>query len=107
MIDKEYQTKLHKLVKSLDLDNDVKFIGAKTERELAIEYSESAVFVLPSERESFGIVAVEAMASKTPVIASNVGGLPEIITDGKEGYLIECGNVEQLTKSIIELKLII
>ena len=58
--------------------------------------SGSDVLLLPSEQESFGLAALEAMACEVPVIASRVGGLPEVVDDGETGYLSEVGDVEKM-----------
>jgi N-acetyl-alpha-D-glucosaminyl L-malate synthase BshA len=58
----------------------------------------SDVLLLPSEQESFGLVALEAMACEVPVIASRVGGIPEVVTDGETGFLSEIGNVEKMSE---------
>ncbi|MCU1268685.1 MAG: hypothetical protein JWM21_5003 [Acidobacteria bacterium] len=58
--------------------------------------SVSDVLLLPSEQESFGLAALEAMACELPVIASRVGGIPEVVTDGETGYLSEVGDVEKM-----------
>lgn len=58
--------------------------------------SVSDVLLLPSEQESFGLAALEAMACEVPVIASRVGGLPEVVDDGETGYLSEMGDVDKM-----------
>src|ERR1044072_8503157 len=58
--------------------------------------SASDVLLLPSEQESFGLAALEAMACEVPVVASRVGGLPEVVTDGETGYLSEVGDVDKM-----------
>lgn len=63
----------------------------------------SDVFLLPSEQESFGLAALEAMAASTPVISSNAGGIPEVNIQGETGYLAEVGNVEAMSKYAIKL----
>src|SRR3982750_1883249 len=55
------------------------------------------VLLLPSEQESFGLAALEAMACEVPVVASRVGGIPEVITDGETGCLSEVGDVEKMS----------
>ena len=58
--------------------------------------SASDVLLLPSEQESFGLAALEAMACEVPIIASRVGGIPEVVTDGETGFLSEVGDVEKM-----------
>jgi N-acetyl-alpha-D-glucosaminyl L-malate synthase BshA len=60
--------------------------------------SVSDVLLLPSEQESFGLAALEAMACEVPVIASRVGGLPEVVTDGETGFLSEVGDVDKMAR---------
>jgi len=61
------------------------------------------VYFLPSETESFGLSALEAMASEVPVVATRVGGLPEVVTDGECGFLVPMGDTDQMAQRIIEL----
>ncbi len=63
----------------------------------------SDVFLLPSEQESFGLAALEAMAANTPVISSNAGGIPEVNIQGETGFLAETGNVEAMSNYTIKL----
>ncbi|CAM3198312.1 N-acetyl-alpha-D-glucosaminyl L-malate synthase BshA [Kaistella daneshvariae] len=63
----------------------------------------SDVFLLPSEQESFGLAALEAMAAETPVISSNAGGIPEVNIQGETGFLAEIGNVEAMSNYTIKL----
>lgn len=63
----------------------------------------SDVFLLPSEQESFGLAALEAMAAHTPVISSNAGGIPEVNIQGETGFLAEIGNVEAMSNYTIKL----
>lgn len=65
--------------------------------------SVSDVLLLPSEQESFGLAALEAMACEVPVIASKVGGIPEVITDGETGYLSEVGNIDKMAEDAARL----
>jgi N-acetyl-alpha-D-glucosaminyl L-malate synthase BshA len=65
--------------------------------------SASDVLLLPSEQESFGLAALEAMACELPVIASRVGGIPEVVTDGETGYLSALGDVEKMSADAARL----
>lgn len=77
--------------------------GYVSDSELADAYAKCDVFVAPSRYESFGLIFVEAMANGKPVIGANIGGIPEIIEDGVNGYLFEVNNTEQLQLRTIEL----
>lgn len=92
--------KLKEQVRGLSLKDNVIFEGYKDYKELPIWYSAADIFVLPSLREGFGLVALEAMACGTPVVVSNVGGLPEFVTENYNGWLIEPGNVHELVKKL-------
>ena len=61
------------------------------------------VLLLPSEQESFGLAALEAMACEVPVIASRVGGIPEVVDDGETGCLAEVGDVEKMSEDAARL----
>ena len=61
------------------------------------------LFLLPSETESFGLAALEAMACEVPVLATNVGGLPEVVTHGLDGYLFEPRDVATAAKYALEI----
>jgi N-acetyl-alpha-D-glucosaminyl L-malate synthase BshA len=63
----------------------------------------SDVLLLPSEQESFGLAALEAMACEVPVIASRVGGLPEVVTDGETGFLSAVGDVDKMANDAARL----
>lgn len=85
-------------VKKIDLDSKVLFLGAVNNPG---DYCKLAdVFVLPSVNEGFGLAAVEAMSNKLLVVASNVGGIPEIIKDGENGFMSRPGNSEDLSLAI-------
>ncbi|HKP51852.1 MAG TPA: glycosyltransferase [Chloroflexia bacterium] len=76
------------LHRDLNLEEQVEFVGSKPQEMLPLYYAAADITVMPSHYESFGLVAVEAMASGTPVIASNVGGLSFTVKDGETGYLV-------------------
>ena len=61
------------------------------------------LFLLTSEKESFGLSALEAMASSVPVISSNAGGLPELVEDGKSGYTCDIGDIETMSNRAISI----
>ncbi len=80
----------------LKISESVKFIGSRSKLGPAIANAD--MFILPSKQESFGLVALEAMACGVPVLASKVGGLLELIDDGKNGVLFEYGNIDEAVK---------
>jgi glycosyltransferase involved in cell wall biosynthesis len=61
------------------------------------------LFLLPSQLESFGLAALEAMACEVPVIATNAGGVPEVVEHGVDGYLVEPGDVAEAARYAIEI----
>jgi L-malate glycosyltransferase len=63
----------------------------------------SDVFLLPSEQESFGLAALEAMSCGVPVVASSVGGIPEVVVDGATGYLARAGDVSAMADRVLQL----
>ena len=89
------------LSKSLAVSDRVHFMGnVKRVQEVL---GKSDLFLLPSEDESFGLAALEAMSCEVPVVASNVGGLKELITNGVDGYLVNVGDVEALAQRAIRI----
>ncbi|KIL44180.1 N-acetyl-alpha-D-glucosaminyl L-malate synthase BshA [Jeotgalibacillus soli] len=90
-----------KQVRELGIDDDVKFLGKQDNLEEL--YSISDLKLLLSEKESFGLVALEAMACGVPCIGTNVGGIPEVIEDEKNGYICEVGDVQTIAKKAYEL----
>jgi N-acetyl-alpha-D-glucosaminyl L-malate synthase BshA len=93
--------KAEDLCRKLGVSKNVKFLGKLKviEKMLAI----SDVFILPSETESFGLVALEAMASKTAIISTNSGGLNEVNIEGITGYLSDVGNVNKMANDTLKL----
>lgn len=90
---------VRKRVNDCNLCNDVFFLGATREVD---EYIASGdLFLLPSEQESFGLVALESMAYGIPVVASDVGGLPEVIENGVTGFLAPCGDVSAMAEMAV------
>lgn len=88
-------------VRRKKLQKDVLFLGKqdRVQEKLGI----ADLFLLPSDLESFGLAALEAMACEVPVIATNVGGLPEVVMHGVDGYLVEPRDVETAAKYAIEI----
>jgi L-malate glycosyltransferase len=85
----------------LGVKRDVRLLGRVDD--VADVLRGADLFLLPSETESFGLAALEAMACGVPVIASRVGGLPEVVEEGVSGFLAPVGDVEQMTARAIEL----
>ena len=94
-------SKICQLVKSLKLDQDVIFLGTQDYPEDILACGD--LFLLPSEQESFGLVALEAMGCGCPVIGARVGGLPEVVQHGETGFLFELGNVTAMAKKAIQV----
>lgn len=82
--------------KELDIFHCISFLGKTNEIERVLRMSD--LFLLPSETESFGLAALEAMAAGVPVISSNTGGLPEVNVHGITGYMADVGDVEAMAK---------
>ncbi len=95
--------RLRNLVKRLNLSPYVEFLGAKDQSLLPYYYAAAMAVVVPSDYESFGMVALEAMASGTPVIASEVGGLAFLVRDGETGFLVPVRDPLALAKRIVTL----
>jgi len=89
------------LARELNLMKDIKFLGKQIE--LVPLLSASDIFLMPSQSESFGLSALEAMSCELPVISSSVGGLPELVVHGETGYIAEIGDVDRMAKYAIEL----
>lgn len=89
------------LVRKYRLQKDVFFLGKQNAvyEKLAI----ADLFLLPSQLESFGLAALEAMACEVPVIATNAGGVPEVVEHGTDGFLVEPGDVEGAARYAIEI----
>jgi len=89
------------LTRQYGLDGDVRFLGKQEQMEELLAVSD--VFLLPSEYESFGLAALEAMAASTVVISTDAGGLGEINIDGVTGFTAPVGDVAKMSKNAIEL----
>jgi D-inositol-3-phosphate glycosyltransferase len=95
--------RLMSLRNDLDIAELVTFLGAKDQDSLVYYYTAAEMVVMPSHYESFGMVALEAMACGTPVVASDVGGLSFNIEDGFNGFLVPGRDVQALAGKIILL----
>ena len=95
------RSECERLTRQLDLNDKVKFLG---KQEGLVEIlSCSDLFLIPSQSESFGLAALEAMACGLPVISSSVGGLPELVKHNESGFIAEIGDVERMAKYAIDL----
>ncbi|MCH7724388.1 MAG: N-acetyl-alpha-D-glucosaminyl L-malate synthase BshA [Bacteroidetes bacterium] len=95
------RSECERLCRQLDLCDQVKFLG---KQEGLVEILNSAdLFLIPSQSESFGLAALEAMACGLPVISSSVGGLPELINHNETGFIAEIGDVDRMAKYAVDL----
>ncbi len=95
------KNELMKTIATLGLDKEVMLLGKQEHIPKILKSSD--LFVLPSIKEAFGLVLLEAMACQLPIIASNVGGIPEIIQNHKNGELVEAGDTCAIADKIVEL----
>lgn len=98
--DGDERARLAELASDLGVQDRVELPGRADRAETVRLFRESSIFVLPSRHEPFGIVNVEAMASGTPVVATSVGGVPEIVHDGVNGLLVPPGDPAALATAI-------
>lgn len=89
------------LARSLGVDADVFFLGKQDDVESLLATAD--LFLLPSEQEAFGLAALEAMSCGVPVIATRVGGLPEVVEDGTMGFLLPPGDVDGMARAALNL----
>jgi N-acetyl-alpha-D-glucosaminyl L-malate synthase BshA len=89
------------LARELNVERDVLFLGNQDCMEELLPLAD--VFLLPSKSESFGLVALEAMSAEVPVVASNIGGLPEVIEHGQTGFLHDFEHTAGFVSSVLKL----
>jgi N-acetyl-alpha-D-glucosaminyl L-malate synthase BshA len=89
------------LAESLGVTRDIVFLGKQDDVESLLAAAD--LFLLPSEEEAFGLAALEAMSCGVPVIATAVGGIPEVVEDGKSGFLLPVGDVDGMARASLAL----
>ncbi len=95
------RSECERLCRQKGLDDKVKFLG---KQDALVEIlTSSDIFLIPSQSESFGLAALEAMACGLPVISSSVGGLPELIRHNESGFIAEIGDIDRMAKYTLEL----
>ncbi|MBK0401750.1 N-acetyl-alpha-D-glucosaminyl L-malate synthase BshA [Adhaeribacter sp. BT258] len=90
---------IEKLCRDLNICQDVRFLGKLEAVEEVLSIAD--LFLMPSEKESFGLAALEAMACEVPVISSNAGGIPELNVQGVTGFLSNIGDVDDMVKNAL------
>ncbi|SEJ54608.1 N-acetyl-alpha-D-glucosaminyl L-malate synthase BshA [Cyclobacterium xiamenense] len=91
--------KMERLCRQLGTCEDIRFLGKLEAVEEVLSVAD--LFLMPSEKESFGLAALEAMACEVPLLTSNVGGIPELNINGETGFLCEVGNIEEMTEKAL------
>jgi L-malate glycosyltransferase len=97
--DGEQRSDCEQLARDLGISDSVRFLGKQDAIEEILSVSD--LFLMPSQSESFGLAALEAMACKVPVVSSNAGGLPELNVEGVTGFLKEIGDIDGMAESAI------
>lgn len=95
------RSRIESLCKDFGIQKEVCFLGKQDS--IAEIVSSCDVFLLPSQTESFGLAALEAMSCGVPVIATRTGGLPELVRQGENGFLSEIGDVEDMSKHALQI----
>ncbi len=95
------RARAEQMSRELGVLDSVRFLGSRTPVEELLSSSDLMLF--PSEQESFGLAALEAMACEVPVIGTSTGGLPEVVADGETGLLFEVGDVESMAAGALSL----
>lgn len=95
------RSEAERLTRELGVEEHVTFLGKQSA--LPEILSVADIFLLPSQQESFGLSALEAMSCSVPVIATNIGGIPEVVKHDETGFIAELGDVQRMAKYCIEL----
>ncbi|HSZ25096.1 MAG TPA: N-acetyl-alpha-D-glucosaminyl L-malate synthase BshA, partial [Cytophagaceae bacterium] len=93
------RVRMEQICREMNACNDIRFLGKLDVVEEVLSVSD--LFIMPSEKESFGLAALEAMACEVPLISTNTGGLPELNIQGKTGFLSDVGDVEDMIKNAL------
>jgi L-malate glycosyltransferase len=93
--------KMERLSRELGISDDVRFLGKLEAVEEVLSVAD--LFVMPSEKESFGLAALEAMACEVPVLSSDAGGIPELNINGSTGYVCAIGDIKEMTARALEI----
>ncbi len=93
------RARIENLCRDCQMCGDIRFIGKLDSIEEVLSVAD--LFFMPSEKESFGLAALEAMACEVPVITSNAGGLPELVVNGVNGFMSNVGDIEDMTKNAL------
>lgn len=93
--------KMERLCRDLGTCDDIRFLGKLEAVEEVLSVAD--LFIMPSEKESFGLAALEAMACEVPILSSNAGGIPELNLDGVTGYVCNIGDIPTMTEKALEI----
>ncbi len=93
--------RIEQMCRDLDICDDIQFLGKLKAQEQVLSIAD--LFILPSETESFGLAALEAMAASVPVISTNTGGLPEVNEHGFSGYMSKVGDVDDMATNALRI----
>lgn len=100
IVDSDYFNIISGYIKEYKLENNVKYLGNLSEKEILIEYSECCVFVLPSLQENSPLVIQQAMAAGKVVVTNRIGGIPYLVKDGITGSLVDHNDVKTMAEKI-------
>lgn len=98
-----YYQKMRQCIKDLNIEDDVQFHEGATQEQINYLYSTSDIFVLPSLKETFGIVLIEAMHYRLPIITTNHSAMPDLVTDGENGLLVPPKDVQAIAQALSKL----